>query len=84
MHCTLEKNRSQSKHCKHGFVTKDRLKKHEQIHSNEKLFSCKLCVKKFKQKNGLKQHEQIHNKEKSYIILKHEIHVNHKWMIAII
>ena len=29
MYCTLEKKPFACKHCKHGFITKDRLKKHE-------------------------------------------------------
>uniref|UniRef100_A0A671LIJ5 C2H2-type domain-containing protein n=1 Tax=Sinocyclocheilus anshuiensis TaxID=1608454 RepID=A0A671LIJ5_9TELE len=42
------------------------LKRHEMIHSGEKLYKCSHCDKRFSQSSSLKTHERIHTGEKPY------------------
>ena len=42
------------------------LKKHERIHTGEKLFHCKICPKKFNDSSNLRKHEKIHKDAKQF------------------
>ena len=42
------------------------MKRHENIHTNEKRYECKTCQKSFKFLQNLKRHEKIHNGDKKF------------------
>lgn len=52
--------------CGKLFVTKFRLKNHQEIHRNEKNYECEICKKRFRWKAVLKIHSGTHSGEKPH------------------
>ncbi|XP_046747065.1 zinc finger protein 354A-like isoform X11 [Diprion similis] len=52
--------------CDRICTTKELLRKHRVVHSEEYKYSCDLCDKKFKRSNELKVHRNTHSNEKHF------------------
>ena len=48
------------KHCKLGFIRKDKLREHERIHTGERPYQCNYCKQKFARKSSLNKHIKTH------------------------
>ena len=53
--------------CGKGFVAPDPLRKHKQLHINERPFKCDVCSLAFSLKGDLKKHYMSHTQERPYI-----------------
>ena len=49
----------QAKSCSKSFLTKQRLKSHKEMHTDEKLFRCQICTRSFALKSTLTNHGHI-------------------------
>ena len=79
MHCTVKKKPFACKHCKHGFVTKNRLENHEIVCGPKqtrkieliKLIKCELCDKLFTRQEYRRNHvKQVHKGERPFQCVK--------------
>lgn len=53
--------------CHRRFTSKERLQKHERVHTNNKPFQCHICLKKYNQRLSLQVHKSVHTGEKPYL-----------------
>ena len=52
--------------CGNGFSTKQRLERHQLIHTNTRPWVCEECGKAFRERRKLQMHEMIHQGAKPY------------------
>ena len=52
--------------CGKNFLQQNNLKRHNLLHSGERVYECDVCEKSFNTLGNLKQHQRIHTGEKPY------------------